>query len=115
MASSKAMCADAGAFSPLVEMLKKALFTEIHLGSKPTPRRVPALASAGRPMTAHFTMEGRVTAGEHSPFAINGEDFTVGSDTWIVGDIRLGVTARIKGMIRNGRDRHATSIVVSAS
>lgn len=60
-----------------------------------------------------FTLNGRLREGKGTPFAVDGEDFVIGPNTWILGEVEIGALAKVKGYIRGLGEREATSIVVS--
>jgi hypothetical protein len=65
-----------------------------------------------QPKTSQFSLEGEVTRGDKTPFAIDGIDFQVSSSCWVVGRIELGSVAKVRGPIRGDGAKIATSIVI---
>ena len=57
------------------------------------------------------TLEGSISAGHSTPYAIDGHDIHIGSDTMVVGDISIGAFVRVK-LANGGR---AKTIVVTNS
>jgi hypothetical protein len=62
--------------------------------------------------TNHFTLEGLVTVGGATKFAVNNEDFVVTATTWIIGELKAGALARVKGALGPDGSRQAASVVV---
>jgi hypothetical protein len=60
----------------------------------------------------HFTLEGLVTVGGATKFAVNNEDFVVTATTWIIGELKTGALARVKGALGPDGSREAASVVV---
>ena len=60
-----------------------------------------------------FTLQGLIGYGSGTEFAINGEDFHVTHETWVIGKIRIGAPAKVTGIARPGVGRCAAKIVVS--
>jgi hypothetical protein len=60
----------------------------------------------------HIVLEGPVTFGSATKFSINGTDFTVACGTWIIGDLRIGVSARVKGVRHDAEGIEASSVVI---
>lgn len=67
----------------------------------------------GKGRTPSFYLEGQLRSGKATMFSINGEDIHTGEDTFVVGELKLGLAAKVKGSIREGDQKYATSIVVS--
>ena len=63
----------------------------------------------------HIVLEGPVTFGSNTKFSINGTDFTVAAGTWIIGDLRVGVAARVKGVRHDSDGIEASSVVILQS
>lgn len=59
-----------------------------------------------------FQCEGQLALNNSGEFAINGESFVIDSETWVFGDIKPGVQARVQGVTRGGV-RRATKVTVS--
>lgn len=69
---------------------------------------------AKKPPTSMFTLEGRLSPGQHSKYAINGQDFVLNEDTWVVGVPKLGVVAKVSGTVRSGQHFAKTVRVLGA-
>ena len=54
-------------------------------------------------------LEGAISLGSETKYAIDGVDFTVTPGTWIIGEPHVGCRARVKGA------RHSPSLTVTAS
>lgn len=94
-----------GTIQTLVSLLTKPLFTSTtskhrRKGRRHTVAPVPI-----------FDLEGTLTKGRQSDFAVGESEFTISPDTWTVGDLLPGNKVRVKGTITNGI-AVATSIVV---
>jgi len=63
--------------------------------------------------TPSFYLEGELRSGKLTMFSVNGEDITTGGDTWVVGELKLGLAAKVKGAIQDDGKKYATSIVLS--
>jgi hypothetical protein len=59
-----------------------------------------------------FVLEGEVTRGQATKFAINGTDFKVSPGTWIIGELRMGAIARVKGRQTIDDYLDASSVVI---
>lgn len=62
-----------------------------------------------------FKLEGAITRGTNTPYAVDGEDFKIDGNTWIVGDMRLGASAKVSGVISPANGKKASKIIVSSS
>ena len=62
-----------------------------------------------------FTLKGLVGAGTTAEFSINASDFSVGPDTWIFGEFKVGVVAKIEGTMNCDGRRYARKIVVNTT
>lgn len=80
-----------------------------------TPKRKPVRRAPGRgtakPAEQQFALEGLMQPGTESQFCINGKDFFITHDTWIVGEIEPGAYASVRGPLRAGK-RIATKLVI---
>ena len=59
-----------------------------------------------------FVREGMIQKGIKTPFAIAGKDFIIYENAWVMGEVRLGVRARVTGIVRSGAERYVTKIQV---
>lgn len=75
---------------------------------KPAPRRTPAGAKTAE---RRFQIEGTIGAGQSSRFAIDGTDFEIDGNTWMIGDLEFGAKARVKGASLAGK-KVATQIII---
>jgi hypothetical protein len=66
----------------------------------------------GRTATQHAVLEGLVTHGVTSKFAIEGSDFSISAGTWIIGELNCGMIARVKGVKNSEGTLEASSVVV---
>jgi hypothetical protein len=77
-------------------------------------KKLPPLKSRttrpGVPTNSLITLEGKIGVGQTSPYAIDGHDIFVNSNTMVVGDLLIGATARVK-LAPGGK---AKSVVVTA-
>lgn len=80
--------------------------------AKRQPRREETTAEKDRSKGAQFSVEGPIVPGKETRYSIDGVDFTVGADTWIFGDLKLGAHARVRGPVQFNGERHATHIVI---
>ena len=58
------------------------------------------------------TVVGTISIGNGSDFAIEGIDFQISPSTFLVGNLQVGASARIKGIGREGGVIEASSVVV---
>jgi hypothetical protein len=67
----------------------------------------------GEERSSQVVLEGSITEGKETRYAIEGVDFSVSAGTWIIGEPQVGGKARVKG-IRNNENNSviASSIVV---
>lgn len=86
--------------------VKEILNTPIHLSmGNATPvsnlervrvkKRRGCSSDAGSSPTCELQV-GLIEAGNRTPFAVNGVDFTIGADSWVFGDVKTGRTAKVK-------------------
>ena len=73
--------------------------------------KVPARSST-RGVLATFVREGVLHEGMKAPFSICGKDFFIYDNAWILGEVRVGLRARVTGVVRKGDMRFATKIQV---
>lgn len=59
-----------------------------------------------------FFLEGEITPGLKTSYAIEGIDFVIGADSWVIGAITIGAHAKVKGQIICG-ERQATTVMVT--
>ncbi len=59
-----------------------------------------------------FVREGILKQGENAPFSVCGKDFFIYDNAWIMGEVRVGVRARVTGVVRKRNERFATKILV---
>lgn len=59
-----------------------------------------------------FGLIGKVEKGVHTPYSINGEDFIVGEKTEIYGNLRMGATAEVSGIIHEGNKKIAEVVTI---
>lgn len=59
-----------------------------------------------------FSLQGEISRGTDTQYAIDGKDFFVSPDAWIFGDVRLGTRARIAGVIQIDGVYSATKITI---
>jgi hypothetical protein len=50
-----------------------------------------------------FALNGTVTAGKNTKYAINGEDFVLDPDARVYGELRIGADASVSGKIEGGK------------
>lgn len=62
-----------------------------------------------------FSLHGEVQLGNRTRYSICGTDFSVDSNTWVIGDLELGRIADVRGVITPGSGCYATKIKMSAA
>ncbi len=67
------------------------------------------------PRVRQFDLHGEVQLGSQTPYSICGTDFNVDSNTWVIGDLELGKTASVHGVITPGSGCYATKIKINAA
>ena len=70
-----------------------------------------ANASSAKPKIGQFFLEGILQHGNRTRFAIGNRDFEIEPNTWIIGNVEFGSTARVKGSIQ-GEQNIATQVVI---
>jgi len=65
-----------------------------------------------RDSLARFMDQGIVKRNAQGQFTLNGEDFYIDENTFVVGDITPGDVVRIVGVIRSGKGRYATKVSI---
>jgi len=63
-------------------------------------------------MERNLVLEGLVVQGQGTKYSINGTDFVVKPGTWIIGELKAGTTARVKGAKNSDGQLEAASVVV---
>lgn len=81
-------------FKPIVDLL----FMEIHLFPKSDKKSRPSVSAPLR-----LEIEGPLRTALHGDFSIDGIDFYVGSNTFVVGVPRVGAKARATLTHKSGR------------
>lgn len=61
----------------------------------------------------HFLFDGELQRGTNTQFAVNGQDFTYDSSTWVFGEMREGNHAVVRGVLGEGGERRAVRIIVT--
>ena len=79
---------------------------------KKVKRKTTKKCEVGKTGSRISTLTGALTEGRVSRFAIDGQDFQVCATTWIIGELRLGAVARIKGVPNDTSVLEASSIVI---
>jgi hypothetical protein len=79
------------------------------LGNKGEQRKA---AQANKGTLRPFTLEGQLMRNSIGGFSVAGEEFEIGNDTWVFGDIEPGACATVHGVLKNGV-RLARKIVVT--
>jgi hypothetical protein len=107
---------------PLSHILDKRFSLPLFGLTLPTPlgqhkRKQRAKRTGSQPPhtttgSRHIVLEGPVAFGSATKFSINGTDFTVAAGTWIIGDLRIGVSARVKGVRHDAEGIEASSVVI---
>ena len=83
-------------------------------------RRAAAAArrrpESGKPSLSEctFVLEGPVLRGDATKFSINQTDIVITPGTWIIGELREGLCARVKGSKNFAGQVEAVSVVVLA-
>ena len=77
-------------------------------GGKEAPQKN---TTSSKQNSQRFALEGAIQAGTNSPFSINGKDFSITDDTWVVGDLEIGAYASVRGPLKGGK-RVATKVVI---
>ena len=82
--------------------------------NSPAQRKKETKRSAARDSGGYqvFSVEGLIQSGITAKYSINGEEFDINGDTWVVGVIRLGAMAKVRGTTKVGRPRIATKVVI---
>ncbi len=60
-----------------------------------------------------FSMHGEVKIGPERQYTIQGKEFSIGPETWIVGKFEIGALAKVRGTVNHLGKPYATSIVVT--
>jgi hypothetical protein len=60
----------------------------------------------------NFNLKGLLQRGRRSVFSVNGEDFFISPETWIVGDPTVGQIVEVHGIVRSGLGLQATKLIV---
>ena len=63
----------------------------------------------------HITLEGEISHGLNKEYAINGHEFTLHPDAWIIGELKIGCVARVKVPLVNHEEGEVTTAIVLQS
>lgn len=92
---------------PLPEVFTTPLFESTQ--NKPKKQ---IQAKDQKPKQAQFCLEGILKVGQNSEFSINGEDFIINHETWIVGDVEYGKKAKVQGLIKPAVAKVARKVTI---
>jgi hypothetical protein len=92
------------------EALKQAAMKKLE-----SQRALSGSAETAAPVKQEFAFEGELRNGRKMICSVNGEDFIITPNTWVVGNLEVGCQVKVKGCTQVGNERYATSIVVSAA
>jgi hypothetical protein len=59
-----------------------------------------------------FRLQGTLKPGERTDYSVDGEDFEITRETWIMGELTYGSAVQVKGIFKPGIGRFATKITV---
>lgn len=59
-----------------------------------------------------FRLQGLLRPGNRTQHSVDGEDFHITKDTWIIGDLNYGCMVQVKGVLKLGQGRIATKITI---
>ena len=97
---------------PLPTFLTKPIQIPGIRSTKPPPKAMGRNTNGqAKTRSGQFVLEGLIEAGRLSRLAIQGKDFEVDSNTWIIGTIEIGALAKVKGTIQFDK-RVALQIVI---
>ena len=68
---------------------------------------------APRDPRPRFSLTGELSPGKRTLYAINGIDFQVDTNTWVVGELTCGASVSVCGVYRKGTERYATRITLN--
>lgn len=74
----------------------------------------PKSAAASASQSKLLVLEGEIQPGNSTKFAIGSTDFVLTPTTWVIGELRVGIQARVKGVRQIDDGIQATSIVMLA-
>lgn len=104
---------------PYISILDQGISLSELIGKKRKVRRVRRPRSSSDRMggsaskSYQVVLEGSITQGKETRYAIEGVDFSVSAGTWIIGEPQVGGKARVKGTRNNESNPViASSIVV---
>ena len=61
------------------------------------PHRMTRIGGKASAVPQQLTLRGIITTGKRAPYAVNGDEFYITDDTWIVGDLEVGCIAEVRG------------------
>lgn len=85
----------------------------IHVTTKGFVYVEPTKRRATSAVPTSFSLEGVLSRGINTSYAIDGLDFKVSSDCWVVGRLEIGAQVKVRGPVSRDGERCATSIVVT--
>ena len=72
---------------------------------------MPANADKPKVVQNRFDIEGRLSAGRENLFSVDNQDFIIDDNTWILGDLKYGSNAKVKGSIDKIGRKYARTII----
>lgn len=60
-----------------------------------------------------FELHGKVVSGNRTMYAVDGEDIEIDVNTWIIGVLKIGSFAKVRGIVQSGVGKYATKITIS--
>ena len=72
---------------------------------------IPVNADKPKVIQNRFDIEGRLSAGSGSLFSVENQDFIIDDNTWILGDLKYGAHAKVKGSIDKIGRKYARTII----
>lgn len=82
--------------------------------TKRTPARNAKGETTSGARSNQFVLEGEIRPGNSTKFAIGTTDFVLTPTTWVIGELHVGIQARVKGVVQGEEGYQATSIVMLA-
>jgi len=79
-------------------------------GRKPRQTKSRKGTTKKRQVASAFSVEGILAPGRAAQFSVRGRDLMIDEETWIFGELRVGSTVHIKGLITSDERWLCTSI-----
>jgi|GEM_PF-2271026 len=78
------------------KQVREILRTPIPGVGKAPKRKIRRSSATSKKEPIPSQLIGALAQGKETPFSVNGRDFKISSETWIIGELRVGAAVKIK-------------------